>query len=174
MENLEHLQKLQGEAAQVRRDKLTEKYQVTEEEISSFKEKIKNVVDELGENSDIETLVQTLDTKLFNNDIRNLELKNLFIDSLLGKLSESIKFFLPPEAQGNLKDILNPIAKQLKGQERSFNSVDDIYTILKKNEAVFEKLNLDFNKISQKFINELNEYISSLDLSTQELPNKNI
>ncbi|OGI95390.1 hypothetical protein A2917_02400 [Candidatus Nomurabacteria bacterium RIFCSPLOWO2_01_FULL_42_17] len=150
----------QAREGELRREMIGDKYKVTKQESIDSKGKIKEALSVLGENSNPENLAKLLDTVFDENIIREKELRNALVDSLLGKISESIGHFMPAEARIDLDSLLNVISTQLQGIERKFNSVDDVYIELKKYESVFEKCGLNFDELAKKFLDELRNYLN--------------
>lgn len=152
-------QELQVQEAQLRRAELAEKYHITDQETASLKIRMRDAISALDQKPNIEEVVKVLDG-IFTDDVREQELKKLYTDSVIGKVSESIRYFLSPEAQDELTDLISGISKQLEGGQRKFDSVNDVYRELKKYEPVFNKYNLDFFDLAKKFVDELRQHLN--------------
>ena len=157
--NLAKVKELQAEEAKLRRENLSIKYNITPEETVVFKNKLREALAGLGESVNPDDIVNALDGAFSRDVTREMEIRNALTDSLLGKISESIKYYMSEEANIGLLPLLDGISSQLHNNERKFNSISDVHNELKKYEPILKKYNLNFDNLSKQFLDELNVYL---------------
>jgi hypothetical protein len=158
--NSEYL--FQADEAVRRRQSIGEKYQITEQETAEQKLKLKHALEELSDSPRLEQVVLMLDNLFEGEANRQQEFKQLLVDSMVGKVSESIRHFLPQESQADLKVLLDDISGQLNSKTRKFNSFQDIYAELKQHKEIFDKHHVSEEFVAEHYIKELKEHLAKV------------
>jgi hypothetical protein len=143
-----------GGVAASRREVIGQRYDISPEEAATYKLLLKEQVESLPENIDLEQLADLFDT-IFKNKIHDL-----FLDSMAGKAAESISYYLPSEASKGLKLLLRRIKLQVSGQARCFRTFKDLYDSLMMKQDIFNQYHLDSKGVAKMFKAELKSHLS--------------
>lgn len=154
IQNQEPSQAKIGGVAASRREVIGQRYNISPEEAATYKLLLKEQVESLSANIDLEQLADLFDT-IFKNKIHDL-----FLDSMAGKIAESISSYLPPKASKGLKLLLKKIELQVSGQVRCFRTFKDLYDSLMIKQGIFNQYHLDSKEVAKMFVAELKSYLA--------------
>lgn len=150
----------QAAEAELRRKQIGDEYHITEDEERAFGLKLKAIAESLPDAVSLADIAAAYDS-MASGSVREQELKQALVDSALGKVSESIRYFLPQNLQGEFASLLTDISEQLHGNERKFSDFRSIYNRLLEFKATMEKNGVTEEGMVKAYIQELKKFNAS-------------
>lgn len=143
----------QAREASERRRRIGERYAPTPEEVTDGKLRLKQAIESLSVSATLEEVAQVLDRMYDEENPREIELKQMLMESMVAKISESIRHFLPEDVQQEFKNLLDEM------ESSNFTSFHDIYTKVEEYELVFNRFGITSEIVAKYFKEELEAYL---------------
>lgn len=140
-----------------RRENIKDDYNITPEEATAYNSSMRTALHEL-DNPTSDEVSQAIDDTLAADSERSSQLKVAYMDSLVKKADESMRYFLSDEQQKILQPIRDRLAEHISGAHR-FTSVIELNNELKQNESLLAETGISSEQVAKLFYEELPAYL---------------
>ena len=154
-------EELQGDHAIGRRNAIAEKFGVTESEVLKYRGIILNAIESLGNELEPRKVAEAIDQELSTHGEQGVKIRDVLVNSFLGKILESIQYFSSIEFKKEAEEekLLYDMIFQLEDRVKTFNTLTELYDEITKHRELLKRYGYDFDKLTRNGLAEMVDYL---------------